>query len=498
MIARMAPRTDFSGGKAAGAQGLRVFLKLRPFQERFLAAAFRADVHTAALSLPRGNGKSALAAHIVARVLDPDDVLFRAGTESVVAAASLEQGRIVYRFAREVLEPRGGYRWLDSGTRIAIVHRATNTRLRVIGSNAKGAMGLVGCPWVVADEPGAWEVNGGTLMFDAIQTAQGKPGSPLKAVYIGTLAPSLGGWWHDLVAGGSRGSRYVQALQGDRARWRDWREIRRVNPLTAISPDFCAKLREERDEARRDSRLKARFLSYRLNVPTADEATMLLTVDDWKTVLARPLGARDGRPIVGIDLGGGRAWHSAVAVWRTGRIEAIAVAPGIPSIEAQERRDRVPRGTYARLVADGSLRVADGVRVQPPGQLVGAVTDEWGAPARIVCDYFRLGELRDVVNGVRIVPRRARWSEASEDIRGARKLALDGPLSCAPSSRALVTASLAAAVVRNDDQGSVRLVKKGTNSEGRDDVAAALVLAGGALARELAKPAPAFPAYAIV
>ena len=38
-------------------------------------------------------------------------------------------------------------------------------------------------------------------------------------------------------------------------------------------------------------------------------------------------------------------------------------------------------------------------------------------------------------------------------------------------------------MVKNDDQGNVRLVKKGTNNTGRDDVAAALVLAAGALSR---------------
>ena len=54
-------------------------------------------------------------------------------------------------------------------------------------------MGLVNTPWVIADEPGAWEVNGGQLMAYAILTAQGKPGSPLRAVFIGTLAPSFGG-----------------------------------------------------------------------------------------------------------------------------------------------------------------------------------------------------------------------------------------------------------------------------------------------------------------
>ena len=31
-----------------------------------------------------------------------------------------------------------------------------------------------------------------------------------------------------------------------------------------------------------DLRLKARFLSYRLNVPTADESEVLLTVEDFK------------------------------------------------------------------------------------------------------------------------------------------------------------------------------------------------------------------------
>ena len=69
---------------------------------------------------------------------------------------------------------------------------------------------------------------------------------------------------------------------------------------------------------------------------------------------------------------------------------------------------------------------------------------------------------------------------AAEDIRALRKLALDGPLSVELASRNLIGASLAAAMVKNDDQGSVRLQKRGSNNTGRDDVAAALVLACGA------------------
>ena len=260
-----------------------------------------------------------------------------------------------------------------------------------------------------------------------------------------------------MIADGSHGTTVVHALRGNPERWDQWNEIRRCNPLTAISADFRRKLLEERDAARADTRLKARFMSYRLNVPSGDESTMLLTVDDWERVTARPVPEREGRPIVGVDLGGGRAWSAAVAVWRSGRVEAIAVAPGIPDLEAQEKRDRVPWGTYRKLALSGALRIAEGLRVQPPAALVRAVREAWGGPEVVICDRFRLAELQDCVNGTPIVPRVARWSEASEDIRALRKAAADGPLACVESSRPLLTASLAAAMVKNDDQGSVRL-----------------------------------------
>ena len=211
-------------------------LTLRPFQRKFLGKATAPGIDTAALSLPRGNGKSALAGHLLTRVMDPADELFRPGTESVLCAASIEQARIVFRFARADLEASGEYRFLDSFTRCGITHKPTNTRVRVIGSNGKTAMGLVNCPWAICDEPGAWEANGGQLLQDAIETAKGKPGSPLKVVYIGTLAPATAGWWHDMVADGSRGSVHVMALRGDPERWDQWPEIRRCNVSGTQTP----------------------------------------------------------------------------------------------------------------------------------------------------------------------------------------------------------------------------------------------------------------------
>ena len=461
-------------------------MKLLGFQKQFIKAATSGAYDTLAFSYPRGSGKSWLSGHLVSRVMNPADILFRPGTESVLLSGSIEQCRIVFRFAREVLEPMGGYRFTDSATRVAITHPSTRTRLRVVGSNARTTFGLVQCPWVIWDEPGAAEVNAGELLYDAVMTSQGKPGSPLTVLFAGTLAPSLSGWWHDLVQTGTKGSTYVQAVHGDREKWDKWAEIQRCNPLSRVDPKFREKLLQERDAARRDSRLKARFLSYRLNTPTADEARVLLTVDDWRRVCSREPAAVDGRPIVGVDLGGGRAWSAAVAGWRSGRIEAVAVAPGTPSLAEQERRDRVSAGTYTKLADAGVLRT-DGDRRVPRVEALLDLVRPW-RPERIIADRFRLPELVDVARGLPIWPRVSQWSEAAADIRSLRKMAMDGPLSVGPESKALLQASLAAALVENDKSGNYRLVKKDpSNNTGRDDVAAALVLLAGAMER---RPAP--------
>ena len=458
-------------------------MKLRRFQKKFIARAFAPGIDTSALSLPRGNGKSWLAGHLLARFLTPGDPLHVRGKEAVLLSGSIEQSRIVFKFCREVLEPTGEYSFIDSATRVGITHRKTRTRLRVHGSNSKTALGLVNVPIVVWDEPGAATTIGGQALWDAVATSQGKPNSTLRAILIGTVAPSSSGWWAEMLAAGSQGTVYVQALQGDVKTWDKWATIRKANPLTSISSTFRAKLIDERDQARRDSRLKARFLSFRLNVPTPSENDVLLTVDDFEGMTKREVPARVGRPIVGVDLGGSRAWSAAIALYENGRIECRAVCPGLPSIEDQERRDRVPRGTYQILADQGVLVQSTGLRVPPPKVLVNLITSTWGRPASLICDRFRLDELRDAQVPCRVHPRITRWSEASYDIRALRARVKDGPFSIDPSSKSMMAASLAAASVQNDDAGSCRLVKRGTNNTGRDDVAAAFTLAAGAYER---------------
>ena len=460
-------------------------MKLRPFQKKFIREAFKSHVDTAVLSLPRGNGKSCLAGWIMARALTPGDPLHEAGKEYVLVASSLEQSRIVFGFIRDTLEGSKEYRFLDSSTRVGITHRPTNTRLRVLSSKAKSAFGLVNVPLLVFDEPGALETVGGSMLADAVFGAQGKPNSSMRVILIGTLAPARAGWWHDLVANGTQGSVYAQSLQGDPKKWDKWSEIRRCNPLTAISASFRAKLIDERNKARRDSRLRARFQSYRLNLPSGDESAMLLTVQDFEDMATRPVPERVGRPIIGVDLGSSRAWSAALALYSNGRIECRALCPGLPSIEDQERRDNQPAGTYRALADAGVLVPATGLRVPPARRLVDLIKSTWGRPASVVCDRFRLPELRDAQVPCAVIPRVTRWSESSFDIRALRARVKDGPFSISPDSKSLLAASLAVAMVKSDDAGSVRLIKEGFNNTARDDVAAAFCLAAGLYERSM-------------
>ena len=92
----------------------------------------------------------------------------------------------------------------------------------------------------------------------------------------------------------------------------------------------------------------------------------------------------------------------------------MALTPGIPKIERDQRR-----------------------RYGPSGAL----------PLESVCDRVREPELRDAAPaGWRIEPRVSRWSESTADITAFRRGMLDGPFAVDPASADLLAFSLGRAV----------------------------------------------------
>ena len=135
---------------------------LRPFQRRFLKAALAPGVEIAALSLPRGNGKTTLLAHLAARSLTPGDPLFVPAASNVLIAGSIKQSRPGFRLARASLG-EDGYRFEDSNQAVKILHLDSQTRLDVHAANAKTALGWLGARLILVDEDA---VVGGDLWDD--------------------------------------------------------------------------------------------------------------------------------------------------------------------------------------------------------------------------------------------------------------------------------------------------------------------------------------------
>ena len=183
---------------------LRERVTVLPFHRRWVRAVFEPDIEVGVLSCPRGSAKTWIAAQLAGLALRPGSPLWCSGLEVIAVSASLDQSRVLFRMVRESLaDVEDDYRWLDASNRLGCTHPPTNTKLRVLSSSGKRAMGLEGFSLILADEPGSWEARGGALMWDALRQSLGKRAGQ-RLLLIGTRAPAdPGTWWPDLIDGGS-------------------------------------------------------------------------------------------------------------------------------------------------------------------------------------------------------------------------------------------------------------------------------------------------------
>ena len=454
--------------------------------QRYLRGALHPDTLISALSVPRGQAKSWLIGNLMAAALNPGSPLFEPGIEDVCVSGSLDQSRVMVQFLRQHLEAQGRDDWvfIDSSQRIAVRHKDSNTRMRVLSSSGKRALGLANFRRIYADEPAAWDDRGGTLLWNALRTSLGKTAG--QSVHlIGTLCPSVpGNWWPELVAGGSGPGKFVMSLTAAPGEpWDAWQTIRKVNPMTFCNPHLRKVILLERDDARKRESLRPSFEAFRLNRHIDVSHELLVPLETLRNVERREVPEREGRPILGLDVGSERSWTAAWAMFENGRSEVWAIAPGIPDLHTRERQDAIPSGLYSRLVETGRLLVDEGRHVARPKILIKHLQLQGITPRMILCDRFMLTKLRDVVqHWAPITPRTGKWSESTEDICSFRELAQDGPLMIEKTSRPLVRLGLSQGTVQGDRKGNLELVKR-RGHRSRDDVAIAGTLAAGELVR---------------
>ena len=472
--------------------------------KQWVRGAFSRGVRIAALSQPRGNAKSFLAARIATLFLDSQFQLQKESpvNEVVIVSGSMEQSRIIFTFVKEALAGREKeFRFCDSSQRLEVVSRATGSRVRAISSSAKRAMGLSTFNLIIGDEPASWEDRDGRLMFDALRQALGKR-KDQRLLLVGTLAPSdPSTWWPELIKSGTNKETgtYVLNIQADPEEdWQEWETVKACNPMFRLNKELVRTVKQEWLEAQVNPYLKASFEAYRLNRLVETRSEMLCRVEDWQAVEARPVPARSGKPIVGLDLGSNRSWSAIWALWPNGRSECFALCGGIPDLEKREKQDSVPKGLYIKLKDEGTLLIDEGYRVARPAVLLDKMVVLGIEPEVIYADRFLMNTLLDVLpTGWQLIERKTRWSEATEDITGFRRLIADGPLSIVPECKTLAKFALSQSIVI-EDEGCLRISKK-RKWKSRDDVSVCASLAGGALARHLVrKPKSQGLRYAIV
>ena len=460
---------------------------LLPFQQSFVDAVCRVNhpPDVSALSCPRGSGKSWLAGRLIARSITPGDSLYEPATENILVAASRAQAGITLEFAREALGESEDYRWSKDG----VIHVESRARVKILSSDSRRALGIgAHVRLIVCEEPAAWSPTAGRRLWDAMHTSLGKRKTQIIA--IGTLSPAAlvgpGAFWPDFIKQGSGDGRHVALLQGDVERWTDFDEVLRVNPVAAVNPHLRRTLEREHKAALGSDRAARTFKQYRLNIPGDPVDTQpLITTAEWARVCARPVPACEGRPIIGIDLGGTRSWSAAAAIFPNGRIESFALAPGVPGLSDQEREDHVHEGTYAELVQSGGLAVDVGRAVPGIERLLSRIWD-W-EPLAIVCDNYRAPELHQVIGGrTRIIERARSGGESTSNIQSLRSLLLDSEAGVSESSRALLGAAWGQTNLVVGPDGLAKVTKL-DERRSRDDAAAALLLAAGEQAR---RPAP--------
>ncbi len=468
-----------------------------PWERRFVKGAFGQPGHSA-LSVARGNGKSALVAGIATALVDPDGPLHGRRREAVCVASSFDQSRIVFEdvlaFLRERhdLSNRRLWRVQDSAQRATVEYRPTGARVRCVGSDPARAHGLRPA-LALLDEPAQWDQAKRDRMLAAIRTGLGKmPGS--KMIVLGTRPAEGSHWFTAMLSGHGVGySQAHHALPSDPPFQR--RTWKRANPSLDHLPSLEAEIWAEAAIARRDPGMLAAFRALRLNGGTSDiETATLLDADTWERIEGDAETA--GAPVWGIDLGASAAMSAVAAYWPcTGALRVMAAFPIEPSLAERGIRDGVGR-LYVECHRRSELIQVGGAAVDV-GELLRAAMVRFGAPAALAADRWREAELRDAlrVAGVPIAALELRgqgYRDGGEDVREFRRACLEGKV--VPELSLLMRSAMSEARVAIDPAGNAKLAKGtegGRRLRARDDAVAAAIL-GVSLGSRRRSPSPFF------
>jgi len=324
------------------------------------------DHNTLAISMARGNGKTAWASALGCSALDPGGPLFLPRGEIVMVASSHGQARIAFRhvfyFMRPIIEaaPRDEWRVRDSTQLSQIEHRPSGTVLKALGSDPKRAHGLAPT-LIIADEPAKW-IGGGREMYVALDTSRGKQMFS-KFVAIGTRPQEPEHWFSELLAATDPDTWAINhcAEKGED----DFAiaTIKKANPSYHHMKDLRDVLKKDAERAKDGGSYLHAWRALRLNMgtPEVEELERLVALEDWEACTMPDPPKRAGPVFVGIDLGGGTSMSAVSFYWpECGRLEAYGAFPAHPGLAERGKQDFVG-DRYVRMRERGELFIYPGM-----------------------------------------------------------------------------------------------------------------------------------------
>ena len=472
-------------------------LKLMDWQKDFIRGIYAPTTSTAALSVPRGNGKTTLISAIAAAAFIGPNAT--PGSEIVLVAGSFQQAKIAFSHLRAFIEPymysgskdSSGRDWrcVDNNSGAEIIFRPERKAIKVKAANPKGAHGLAPT-MVICDEPAQWPPNFSDAMVSALITAMGKQGNELM-VAIGTRPADPDHWFQHWLDGEADVAVSYHAKED--TDYMSDETLYAVNPSTPLMPALVNAIKKDRDRARESDEALAYYKSLRLNMGTRDIKTeSIVSIEDWQRCETENLPDRDGPCVWGIDLGGAAAMSAVAAYWpRANRLEVFAAFPDHISLAERGSRDKVG-DRYVQMQKRGELVALPGRVVQVPDLLMVALA-KFGPPDVVCADRWKQAELLDGLDrsNVPYAPFSARgegYKDGGEDSRLFVTAVQTGKVKLAPSL--LMRSAISGSTMISDPAGNRKLARAGDGSTRkaahRDDALAAAMKAVSEACRNIA------------
>ena len=392
----------------------------------------------------------------------------------------------------------GRYRIWDTAQNAEILDRETGSKLKCAGAGPRLLYGRAPV-LILGDEPNSWLHTQADKMVSALLTGLGKH-ADARAVFLGTRPGNTDHFFQKLLDGNADFSaQYAVPKELYENKPFTLEAIKRANPSLTHMPDLKIAIRKDAERAQKDASMLPAYLALRLNAGVSEivEST-LLEAGTWERIE----GTAEARgPVVwGIDLSTSAAQSAVACFWpQTGRLEAVSAFPEKPGLKTRGTNDGAG-SLYETCNRRGELILAGQHSVDVP-ELLRVALARFGKPSQLVCDRWRIADLRDAcakakIPLTRIIERGMGFKDGAEDVRNFRKACLDGAV--IPVQSLLLRSAMSVARTISDPSGNAKLAKakEGKRPGARDDAAAAAILAVSSGTRE--KPRARGVRYVVV